>query len=78
MLRTRLTVNEDVVKVNYKKFSHKRSQYLSHLHKGTRSISQSKWQDRPFLQYIFHFESHLSFISGTNVDLVITTFQINL
>ena len=76
MLLKRVNINEDNIKVNKKKFSHKWSKYSSHhSHKCTRRHNNPM---NPVIYSIFHLKNGRSFISLMNAGLVIITHKIYL
>ena len=75
----KLTVDEDIVKVDHKELSHVRMKDFCHeAQKGAWGIWEPEWHDKPLIQPIFGFEGYFSLISGPDPDLVVATFEIYL
>jgi hypothetical protein len=71
-------VDKNVVKLNNDKLVEKMSQDLvHHAHESAWSIRKAEWHNDPLEKAFFGFESRFPFITGTDSDLVISTFKIN-
>ena len=74
-----LTVNQDIVKINYHKLSNKWFQYLIHKsYESAGSIGQSERHYHPLIQPLLCLKSCLPLISRSDPNLVIPTLEIQL
>ena len=72
-----LTVNKDIIKINYKKLPNKWFQYLIHKpHESVGSIGQSERHHHALIQPFLCLESCLPLISKSNPNLVIPILEI--
>ena len=74
-----LTVNQDIVKINYHKLPNKWFQYLIHKsYESAGSIGQFERHHHPLIQPLLCIESYLPLISRLDPNLVIPTLKIQL
>jgi hypothetical protein len=78
MRRPSWAVDEDIVKVNHNKFSHKRPQNLMHeSHKSAGGVGQPKRHHHPLVQTMLRLDHYLPLISRPYSDLVVAGFKVN-
>lgn len=79
MCLPRWIVDEDMIKVDDDKISHKWLQYLMHKsHKYVGCVGQPKEHDLPLVETVLHLEHYLPLVAKAYSNLVIPTFKINL
>ena len=72
------TLNQYVIKINSNKFSNICLQnMIHHSHKGTWGINKSEWHYQPLIQPLLCLKCCFPLISWSNVDLMITTSEVN-